>query len=165
MVVGEPRHRYNGAQQDARSLVRAHLPGAGRKLLRLHHGRPVGAALIGLERGAVVLSLCLLGAHFLRAGAVLPALVAVALVTLLFVRRPGAARVLQAVLVLGSLEWVRTLVVQAGRRAEIGEPAARMVAILGTVAAVSLWAAIALSGRRLGRFHGLRAVDGENADS
>ena len=65
--------------------------------------------MIALQLLPVVFSLIVLGAHFQRAGnAALVGLVCIALL-LLGVRRPLAARVIQAVLVLGSMEWLRTL--------------------------------------------------------
>ncbi len=94
------------------------------------------------------LSLLVLGAHFLRAGRPALVLVALALVGLLFVRRRWAGRAVQAALVLGAVEWVRTTVVLTGERVAMGRPYARMAAILGAVAAVCLGAALLfLTGR------------------
>jgi len=82
----------------------------------------------------VGVSLLVLGAHFLRGGnVVLVALVLVAL-GLLGVRRPWAARFVQVALLLGALEWVRSLVQLAGWRVQTGQPATRLVVILGSVA-------------------------------
>ncbi len=52
-------------------------------------------------------SLLLLGAHFWRAGLVALAAACVAMTGLLAVRNPWASRVLQAVLALGAIEWLR----------------------------------------------------------
>lgn len=90
------------------------------------------------------LSLLLLGAHFFRAGLAAVAAVCVALVVLLFVRAAWARSVLQAALVLGTLEWLRTAWVFASGRAAQGQPYARLLLILGAVALVTALAAFAL---------------------
>lgn len=87
------------------------------------------------------IALLLLAAHFYRAGLLLPALLSAALLALLAVPRPWAARTLQIALVLGAFEWLRTLAVFAAERLSLGQPWLRLVLILGTVAAVTLAAA------------------------
>ena len=57
----------------------------------------------------VVLSILVLGAHFLRYGSEIGVFAALLLIALLFLRRPWVARLMQAVLVLGTLEWLRTM--------------------------------------------------------
>lgn len=93
--------------------------------------------MIGLQLLPVVLSLLVLGAHFLRAGNI--AMVAAVLVVLglLGVRRRWAARVVQAALLLGAVEWVRTLVDLVALRTQAGQPVLRLVLILGGVALVT----------------------------
>ncbi len=86
----------------------------------------------------IVLSLIVLAAHFLRAGNLLVVLAALGLVALLPLRRPWVARLVQVVLVIGALEWTRTLATLAIRRSEEGEPFLRMALILGAVTAVTL---------------------------
>ena len=90
----------------------------------------------------VILSLAVLGAHFLRYGLWMGVIGALVMIVLLFVRRPWVARLIQAVLVLGALEWTRTLYVLASVRAAHDLPFARMVVILGVVAAVTLGSAL-----------------------
>lgn len=102
-----------------------------------------------------VLSIGLLGAHFFRAGAQLPVLACLAVLAVMAIPRPWAARVVQVSLVLGTLEWLRTLVTLASARAAAGEPAARLVAILGTVAAVSLVSALVFRNVRVRNYYGL----------
>jgi hypothetical protein len=81
----------------------------------------------------VVLSLLLLGAHFLRAEQLVLVGLSVAFLGLLAVRRAWSAAVLQVVLVLGALEWARTVMQIARWRAESGMPFLRMAVILGCV--------------------------------
>ncbi len=107
----------------------------------------------------IVLSLLLLGAHFLRDDATALVIAALALCALLLVRRPWAARTVQLALVAGSLEWLRTLLVIALQRQHAGLPWLRMAMIIGTVAALALLAAWLFQTARLGRIYGLRARD------
>ena len=97
----------------------------------------------------VVLSVLVLGAHFLRGGHGAIVLLLLLTLPLLAVRRPWVRRVLQAVLVLGALEWVRTLVSLVQLRMALGQPYTRMAVILGAVALVTLLSALVLETRRL----------------
>ena len=90
----------------------------------------------------VVLSLVILGAHFMRYGNSAGVFVFSGLIALLFVRRAWVARLMQVVLVLGALEWVRTLYELVQVRAALGQPFIRMTLILGVVAAVSFCSAL-----------------------
>jgi hypothetical protein len=92
----------------------------------------------------VALSLVVLGAHFLRDATWIGVFVCLLLIGLLFVRRPWVLRVLQVALVLGALEWLRTMYELAQIRALHGQPYGRMLTILGVVAAVTLLSAILL---------------------
>jgi len=90
----------------------------------------------------VVLSLVVLGAHFLRDGNWIGVAVPVALIGLLFVRRPWVARLVQLGLILGALEWLRTLNDLVQVRIALGQPFTRMAVILGVVAVVAFCAAL-----------------------
>jgi hypothetical protein len=98
-----------------------------------------------VARGLAGIALLLLAAHFFRAGLVPLTVLCAMLVGLLFVRAAWAVRVLQAVLALGALEWLRTAWVFASARAAEGQPYGRLLAILGGVAAVTAIAALLLS--------------------
>jgi hypothetical protein len=89
-----------------------------------------------------VLSLVLLGAHFLRSGNDFGVAAASVLLVLLFVRRPFAARAVQLALVLGAAEWGFTLYRLAQFRAAMDLPSTRMVIILGTVVALTFCSAL-----------------------
>ena len=90
----------------------------------------------------VVLSLVILGAHFMRYGNSIGVIGALLLIALLIVRRPWVARLMQVVLIFGALEWVRTLYELAQVRAALGQPFTRMMIILGVVAAVTFCSAL-----------------------
>jgi len=115
-----------------------------------------------LQLIGVMLSLLVLGAHFLRGGATYLVVAIVVLLMLLAVRRPWAARTVQVALLFGTAEWLRTLANLTRVRMMIGEPYLRMLFILGIVAAVTLLSAAAFQFGSLGRMYGLgknRATD------
>ncbi len=101
----------------------------------------------------VVLSLVVLGAHFMRYGNSIGVTAAVVLIALLFVRQPWVARLMQIVLILGALEWVRTLYELVQVRAALGEPFIRMIVILGVVAAVTFCSALLFQSQALKRIY------------
>jgi hypothetical protein len=82
----------------------------------------------------VAIVLGILAAHFYRAWAWVPFGIAVALLPLLFIRAPWAARVLQAALLAGALEWLRTAATLVAMRQSAGQPYTRLAIILGAVA-------------------------------
>lgn len=96
------------------------------------------------------LALLLLGAHFFRASLVPLTVACLGLIALLFVRTRWAWLALQAALWLGALEWLRTAWLFASARAQVGQPYARLLVILGAVAlvtAVAAWGLRTSSGR------------------
>lgn len=111
--------------------------------------------MIVLQLLLVVFSFLLLAAHFLRAGAILMMLLTFGLLSLLFVRRPWAARVLQAWLLLGAVVWVLTAVMTAVERFGRGRPALRMLLIMAAVAGVTMLAAWTIQLGRLRRHFNL----------
>ena len=102
----------------------------------------------------VVLSLVALGAHFMRYGNSIGVFAALLLIGLLFIRRPWVARLMQVVLVLGTLEWLRTMYELGHMRALHGQPYGRMLVILGVVAAVTLLAALLFESKWLRQIYG-----------
>ena len=95
----------------------------------------------------VALALLVLGAHFLRAGNLAMVAADLAVVALLFVRRPWAARAVQLALGLGALEWLRTLMLLAEERRTAGVPYLRMTLILGSVALATALSLLAFRSR------------------
>lgn len=90
----------------------------------------------------VVVSTLVLGAHLFRAGLPLALALAVALLPLALIgARPAAVRVVQAVLLLGAVEWLRTLALLVASRRVAGLPHLRLALILIAVAATSALAA------------------------
>ena len=107
----------------------------------------------------IVLSFVVLGAHFLRYGNSIGVFVALALTGLLFVRRPWVARLMQVMLVLGTLEWLRTMYELAQMRALHGQPYGRMLVILGIVATVTLCSALLFQSATLKKIYGQKNPD------
>ena len=101
----------------------------------------------------VLLSLLVLAAHVLRLGNPLLVLLVLALLIVVWIRRPWAMRTVRVALVIGALEWLRTLVVLANERLALGEPFLRMVAILAAVAALTALSATAFRSPRLRAYY------------
>lgn len=97
----------------------------------------------------VVLSLVVLGAHFMRYGNSIGVAGSAVMIALLFVRQPWVARLVQVVLILGALEWARTLYDLVQVRSAMGEPLVRMVAILGAVVAITFCSALLFQSQAL----------------
>ena len=114
----------------------------------------------------VVLVLAILAAHFYRAGAMGSASgVTVALLPLLFARASWAARVLQAALVLGALEWLRTAAALIAVRQSMGQPYTRLAIILGAVALATALCALLFQWRPVARALRAWAREGTPAPS
>ncbi|MDX9735457.1 MAG: hypothetical protein RBU36_15105, partial [Thermoanaerobaculia bacterium] len=105
---------------------------------------PRGAMKSVLRALPVVLSALVLAAHFYRSRSLALVALSLALPLLLLVKERWSARVVQAGLVLGALEWVRTLAFFAGQRMEAGRPWARLAVILGVVAVLTALSALAV---------------------
>ncbi len=101
------------------------------------------------------LALLLLAAHLLHSGLLPLAVLALLLAGLLAVRRPWAARVVQAVLLLAAVEWILTTVALAQMRLQHGQPYLRLTLILGAVTAFTLLAAWAFQRPALRAWFGL----------
>ncbi len=98
--------------------------------------------LNALRLTPVVLVLGILAAHFYRNAAWIPFGVTIALLPLLFIRAPWAARVLQAALLAGAVEWIRTAAALVAIRQSMGQPYTRLALILGAVALATGLAAL-----------------------
>lgn len=98
---------------------------------------------------APAVALAILAAHFVRAQLMLPAIVCIALIAVLAVPRAWAARVVQVALVIGAVEWVRTLAMLLAARMAMGQPHLRMTLILGVVALLTLASALVFRSQAL----------------
>lgn len=89
-------------------------------------------------------ALLLLSAHLFHNGASVLAALPVVLVALLGLRRWWMGRLVQAVLLVATLEWGLTAAFLAQVRAGHGQPYARLVVILGSVALLTALAALSV---------------------
>lgn len=103
----------------------------------------------------IVLSLLLLGAHFMRYGNTIVVAGIAILVGLLFVPRWWVARLMQFVLALGALEWLWTMLVLMQARQAVGAPYLRLAIILGAVAAITVIAGFMFQAKPLKTFYRL----------
>lgn len=103
----------------------------------------------------IVLSLVILGAHFLRYDNKVGVIAVLVLIGLLFLRKTWVARVVQVALLLGTLEWAHTLYLLVQVRAAQGLPYTRLVIILGTVMAITAVSALLFQLRSMKRIYGL----------
>ena len=110
----------------------------------------------------IALSLLALGAHFLRYGNTPGVVISLALIGLLFLRKAWVARVVQAALLLGAIEWALTLYRLVQMRTAMGEPATRMAVILCVVIAVTAGSALLFQTRTLRQVHGLQRPPDED---
>jgi len=92
----------------------------------------------------LALSALLMAAHFFRGGNIFVTVLCLAAPLLLVLRRRAVTIAVQVMLVLAAAEWLRTAFAIAQERAAAGAPAARMFAILGSVALFTLLSAVPL---------------------
>ncbi|MGB5708165.1 MAG: hypothetical protein WBM41_15195 [Arenicellales bacterium] len=90
--------------------------------------------MIFLRLLPVFISFLLMAAHLVRAGQMVMAFVLLALLLLLLLKKNWVPWVIQFTLLLGAVEWLRTLFSVAQMRIEFGMPWTRMAIILGAVA-------------------------------
>jgi hypothetical protein len=100
-----------------------------------------------------ILALLVAGAHFLRARQWPLVVAIVVLLALVPLRRRFVAWVLQGALVLAAIEWLRTAADLVGMRQALGQPWARMAAILGTVALLTALSALVFRSGRVRAFY------------
>lgn len=85
-----------------------------------------------------ILSLLLIGAHFLREGNVIFPLLSLLMIMALCVREPLVARTAQLALLLATAKWFLVTFTFVTERMAAGTPWIRLVCILGAVAALAL---------------------------
>ncbi len=97
----------------------------------------------------VILSFLLLAAHFYRAMLFPFAILTLVLFFFLFIKEKWVARLSQAVLVIGALEWLRTLLKLVEIRQAMGMQWTRLAVILGIVALFTGLSALVFQSRSL----------------
>ena len=97
----------------------------------------------------VIISFLLLGAHFYRSGLTLLTILCLAILFLLFVRQAWVPRLFQILLVLGSIEWLRSLYAFAAMRIAWDQPWTRLAVILIGVALFTALSGLVLKNSKL----------------
>ena len=97
----------------------------------------------------VFISFLLLAAHFVRAGQNFLAFVLLFLLLLLTLRKSWVPWVMQLALLLGAVEWLRTLVFVVQMRMEFGMPWTRLAIILGSVALFTAFSSLVFRSKAL----------------
>jgi len=92
----------------------------------------------------VILSALLIAAHYLREGTYPLVLLSLAFPVLLLVTKNWARWVVEALLILAAIEWVRTLLALISERQAIGQSYTAAAAILGGVAVLTAASAVVL---------------------
>ena len=97
----------------------------------------------------VLISLLLLSAHFVRAGQIALAFGSLLLFIPLMLRKTWVPWIIQLALLLGTVEWLRTLVSVAQMRMELGMPWTRLAIILGVVALFTAFSSLVFRSKAL----------------
>ena len=103
----------------------------------------------------VFFSFLLISAHFQRAGLSLIALLCLLAPGLLYFTRPWSPRILQILLLLSAVEWVRTLVYLVQLRQNLGMDWTRLAIILGGVSLFTAASALVFQHREIRKKYGL----------
>ena len=82
----------------------------------------------------VVFSFLLLSAHFSRIDLFVLSIICLLIPFLLFIKHGWVVRLTQIVLIIGSLEWIRSMFIYINQRQTLDEPYVRLVIIIGIVA-------------------------------
>ncbi len=93
----------------------------------------------------LIISSFVLGAHFYRADLLPLVILCLNLPFLLLIRSNAVLRLLQVCLILGSLEWLRTIYILIIDRQQFDQPWTRLAIILGLVALCTALSALPLS--------------------
>lgn len=102
----------------------------------------------------VIVSLLILSAHFSRAGSPLITILFLLLPLLLLVKKSWVARLIQIILIIGSIEWIRTLLYYVNQRQAIDEPYLRLIIIIGIIALLTGLSALVFRNKFLkGRYN------------
>ena len=103
----------------------------------------------------VFFSFLLIAAHFQRAGFSFLAVVCLLAPGLLYFTRPWSIRIIQALMFLAAIEWVRTLIYLVQLRQDADMPWMRLAIIIGAVALFTAFSTLVFRHRNLKRKYNL----------
>ena len=101
----------------------------------------------------VILSFLLLAAHFYRAGYPVLSWLCPGILFLLLLRKPWVPRLFQGLLILGAMEWLRSLYFFAAMRIAWDQPWTRLAIILGAVALFTALSGLVFRNKTLRSFY------------
>ena len=104
----------------------------------------------------VILSFLLLAAHFQRIYMDILSYVILLILLILIYKKPISVRIIQGVLILGAIEWIRIIFVYSAQRIEHGESWVRLAIILGVVALFTLASTMVFRNRKLKEIYGIK---------
>lgn len=99
--------------------------------------------------GIVILCFVLLAAHFFRYGWVLLAVTSLVFPFFLLIRKPWVAIIIQLALLLGAIEWGRTLMITVQYRMDYDMPWIRMAVIIGAIVLINIYTAVVMQSSSL----------------
>jgi len=103
-----------------------------------------------------IFSLLLLSAHFSRLGMTILSIICLIILLLLFIKKQWVAQLVQIVLLLGFLEWIRIMFVYVNERLLIGEPYFRLVIIISVVALFTILSVLVFRNKELKKLYNLK---------
>ncbi len=103
----------------------------------------------------VIFSFLILSAHFSRGELIVLSIICLLIPLLLFIKQVWIVRLIQILLIFGSIEWIRTLFIYVNDRQAVGEPYIRLVIILGIVALLTGLSALIFRNRKLREHYNL----------
>ena len=105
--------------------------------------------MIFLRLLPVILSLLILGAHFSRDNMTILMVISLALPFLLFVKKAWIPKLFQIALILGALEWLRSLYFYIQTYEENGQSWIKLLMIIGGVALFTALSALVFNSKCL----------------
>lgn len=97
----------------------------------------------------VILSFLLLAAHFSRQDQFIIVLACLAMLGLLFIRQVWSVRIIQAVLLVGGIEWILSMLRYIAQRKSIGDDWSRLAIILSVVALFTVLSGLVFLSKKL----------------
>lgn len=97
----------------------------------------------------VVFSFLILSAHFSRIDLPILSILCLLIPFLLFIKLAWVTRLIQILLIIGSIEWIRALFYYVNQRQSVGESYIRLVIIIGIVALFTVLSTLVFRNRSL----------------
>jgi len=115
--------------------------------------------LIFINLLPVIFSLLLLSAHFSRNNITVLTYFCLLLPLALLIKHHISARFIQLILLLGTVEWLRTLFSLASQRMDDNQPWIRLVVILAVVAIFTLASVLVFYSKKLKNYYQIASVE------